>query len=389
MITENTNDLSMEDMMAQVDASMKRIHKGDIIKGRIISVSDNEIMVNIGYITDGIVSKNEVDEDVDLLEKFKEGQELLVYVLDINDGEGNVVLSKKRADKVKLWDDVEKIYSSFEEVMVTVSEVVKGGVVAKLNGLRAFIPASQISAHYVKDLNVFLGKNLKAKIIEFDKSKGKIVLSSKEIEKAELKKKRDEVLNSIEKGQKRSGVVKKIVKFGAFVDIGEGVEGLVHISDLSWKRVVSPEDVVSVGDTVEVYVLEFDKTKERLSLAIKDIFKEPWSEVENKFKVNDVVEGTVVKFTSFGAFVEVASGVEGLLHISEICEENIAKASDKLSIGDKVKVKILSFNIKDKKMSLSIKEAIEKPVEDYAKYLDKEEEVTLGDLFKDKLKDLI
>lgn len=388
MITDSNNDITMREMMEQVDASMKTIHRGQIINGKIISINDNELIVNIGYMTDGIIPRSEIIEEGNLREVFKIGEEIYVYIMDINDGEGNVLLSKKRADKVKIWDEIQKNYKDQKTFDITVNDVVKGGVVTNIKGIRAFIPASQISVSYVKDLKEFLGKTLSVKIIEFDAKKEKIVLSSRVVEEKVVEEKREKLWNSLQKGEKRTGVVKKLVKFGAFVDIG-GIEGLVHLSDLSWKRVLKPEEVVSVGDKVEVYVLDFNKNEKRLSLAIKDVNKDPWNEVKEKFKINDVVEGKVMKLLSFGAFVEIMPGVEGLVHISEICEENITKPSDKLNLGDTVKVKILELDAEEKRISLSIKEAIDKPVEDYSQYLDeKDTGINLGELLKGKLGEL-
>lgn len=388
MITDSNNDITMREMMEQVDASMKTIHRGQIINGKIISINDNELIVNIGYMTDGIIPRSEIIEEGNLKEVFKIGEEIYVYIMDINDGEGNVLLSKKRADKVKIWDEIQKNYKDQKTFDITVNDVVKGGVVTNIKGIRAFIPASQISVSYVKDLKEFLGKTLSVKIIEFDAKKEKIVLSSRVVEEKVVEEKREKLWNSLQKGEKRTGVVKKLVKFGAFVDIG-GIEGLVHLSDLSWKRVLKPEEVVSVGDKVEVYVLDFNKNEKRLSLAIKDVNKDPWNEVKEKFKINDVVEGKVMKLLSFGAFVEIMPGVEGLVHISEICEENITKPSDKLNLGDTVKVKILELDAEEKRISLSIKEAIDKPVEDYSQYLDeKDTGINLGELLKGKLGEL-
>lgn len=390
MTTENMNDVSMKEFMDEVDASMRKLHKGEIVKGTIIGLNENELMVNIGYITDGIIPKSEISEgEGEIKDYFKIGEEVYAYILDINDGEGNVLLSKKKADRIKVWDELENFYKNEEVFEVIVNEIVKGGVTAKIKGLRAFIPASQISLSYVKDLNVFVGKSLNVKIIEFDSKKEKIILSAKEVEKKIANERKEQLWNSVQKGEIRSGVVKKLAKFGAFVDIG-GLEGLVHVSELSWGRVKDPSQLLSVGDNVQVYVLDVDREKERLSLSIKDITTDPWEEVAVKFKVNDVVEGTVVKLASFGAFVEITAGVEGLVHLSEICEENIAKPSDKLKIGDKVKVKILGLNLEEKRISLSIKEAVDKPVEDFLAFLDeKESGVNLGELFKDKLKDLM
>lgn len=308
MVDNNYEEASMREMMNEINASMKKIYEGDIIKGRILSVSNDEIVVNIGFMTDGVIPKEEVsyENEINLKDNFKENDEIYVYIMKINDGEGNVLLSKKRADSYKIWDELEEAFKNVKVFEVAVSEVVKGGVVTNIKGARAFIPASQLSNTYVKNLEEFLGKSLKVKITEFDKEKKKVVLSAKEIIK-----------------------------------------------------------------------LEEANAKDTL-----------WNNIGAKYKVNDVVYGKVVKLMNFGAFVELEKGVDGLVHISEISEDRILKPSDALNIGDKVRVKILDIKEKERRMSLSIKEAIEKPKEDYSEFLDSSEATSsLGDLFKDKLKD--
>lgn len=381
------DDITMEDMMQQVDKCMKKIHTGEIIKGKIIGITNKEISVNIGYMSDGIIPRSEITKnaDEDLTNMFKIDDEISVYIMDINDGEGNVLLSKIKADEILIWKEIKKDYKDKKVFEVIPSEIVKGGVLTNIKGLRAFIPMSQLSVSYVKDAKKFINKNLKAIIIEVDERKGKIVLSSKKVEEKEIEENKNKLWDSLEKGQKLNGKVKKIVKFGAFVDIG-GIEGLIHLSELSWGRVKNASEVVSVHDNVEVYVLDFNREEERLSLALKDINKNPWDNISEKFKIGDIVKGKVVKLMNFGAFVEIENGVEGLVHLSEICDENIAKPSEKLSINDEVKVKILGIDLENKKLSLSIKEAIQKPVVDYSKYVDEEKASTnLGDIFK-KLK---
>ncbi|WPC43153.1 30S ribosomal protein S1 [Clostridium sp. JS66] len=376
---------SMKEFMEDIESSMKSIRRGEVVKGKIISVTENDAIVNIGYMSDGILSKSEVveNEEDNLSDILKENEEIYVYVLDMNDGEGNVLLSKKAADKIKAWDELKKAFEEKSDVETTVKEVVKGGVVTYIKGIRAFIPASQLSLSYVEDLKPFVGKTLTVKVIEFDKDNEKVVLSRKVIEKAEAEQKKQQLLNSIKPGEKRSGVVSRLAKFGAFVDLG-GVDGLIHVSELSWKRVNNPADVVSVGDKVEVYILSVDKENNRIALALKDVNENPWESVSNKFKIGDVVEGEVSKLASFGAFVEIQPGVEGLVHISEISEERIAKPSDVLSLGDKVRVKILDIDNKENRISLSIKDAVEKPKEDLDKFNDNESAGTsLADLLKD------
>lgn len=381
---------SMNEMMEQIDASMKRIQSGDIIKGKVISVSNKEILVNIGFMSDGIVPKEETDcgEFVSLSDIYKEGQEICAYVEEVNDGEGNVRLSQVKAESYKAWQQLEDSYKNGTTFNVTVKEAVKGGLIALIKGIRAFIPASQVSCSYVDDLNEYSGKTIEVKVIEFDMDKEKVVLSGKEVQKEKIAKEREYTLNNLKKGEKVKGTVKRLAKFGAFVDLG-GIDGLIHISELSWKRVNDPSEIVSVGDIVEVYVLDIDKEKGRISLALKEVSEDPWKNINQKHKINDVLSGTVVNLINVGAFVEIENGLEGFVHISEICDEKIAKPSDVLNIGDKVNVKILEINEKDKKISLSIKAAADKKDENYENYRTKnsEEEVTIGDLLKDKLKD--
>lgn len=380
---------SMKDFMDALEGSMKRIHSGDIVKGKVISATKDAVFVNIGYMADGIISKEEFsyDQDIDLKEAVKPGDEIYVYILEVNDGEGNVALSKIKAEEHKVWDEFEESLKEGKPLTVKINEVVKGGVVANVKGVRAFIPASQLSLKYVEDLNSFVGKTIAVKVIELDKGKRKVVLSRKELEKAEAEAAKEEVWASLEKGQRRTGVVTRLAKFGAFVDLG-GVDGLIHNQDLSWKRVLDPSEVVKVGDRVEVYVIDFDKSKSRISLGLKEVSDNPWNNVTAKFKVNDIVEGTVVRLTDFGAFVELAEGIEGLVHISELAEERVTKPSAVLSLGQKVKAKILSIDERNQKISLSIKEAAySEEREEIKDFLgDKSEGVTLGDLLKDKLK---
>ncbi len=383
MEKDKVQEESMQDIMEAIDKTMEPIYVGDIVEGEVISVSQNEVLVNIGYITDGIIKKNEVcSDDEELKNILKPGDKIDVCIVKINDGEGNVLLSKKKADSVKAWDTLKEAFKNGTILEAKVDEVVKGGVVSYINGIRAFIPASQISASFVKDVKVFLGKTLKVKVIEFDAKKNKVVLSAKEVELKERENKKQKVLASLKNGEKRSGVVRRLAKFGAFVDLG-GVDGLIHNSDLSWERVNNPSDVVKVGDKVEVYVLDFDKDTGKIALSLKNVEEDPWNNVSSKFKVNDVVEGKVVKLLDFGAFVEILGGVEGLVHITEITDENIAKPSDVLKKGDKVKVKILEINENDKRIALSIKDAENKVAEEIEKYNDEDEgNFAFADLLK-------
>jgi small subunit ribosomal protein S1 len=387
VMAEN-EEMSMKELMDNIKESMIRIKSGDILKGKIISVTDKEAIVNIGYMADGIIPRDELMDNPDLSPKdvFKAGDEIYVYVEEVNDGEGNVLLSKIKAESLKVWEEFEDSLNNGTTFEVKVSEIVKGGAVAKVKGVRAFIPASQLSYTYVDDIGSFLGKVLTVQVIELDREKEKVVVSRKQVERKEVEKKREELFDSIRSGEKLRGTVRKLEKFGAFVDLG-GVDGLIHISQMSWKRINDPAEVVAVGDVVDVYVLEVNKERGRLSLALKEVNKNPWNSVDEKYKVSDIVEGTVSKLMNFGAFVELEPGIEGLVHISEITEDRVAKTSDVLKEGDKVKVKVLEINKNDKKMSLSIKEATH-DAEEHVEFTDPEAggNTTIGDLLKDKLK---
>jgi len=386
----HTEEITMSQMMEDIEKSMKRIHAGDIVKGKVIKVNENEVLVNIGYMADGIIPKQELsdDENIDPRDILKPDDAIDVLILQVDDGEGNVILSKKQADQVVVWDELNEYLESGTSFEVTVKEAVKGGVVALIKGIRAFIPASQLSVNYVEDLNAYVGKTLKVKLIELDRKSRKVVLSRKEVEKEERELQKKEIWKTLKKGEKRKGVVRRLAKFGAFVDLG-GVDGLIHLSDLSWKRVLDPAEVVSVGDVVEVYVVDFDEKKDRISLALKDIKEDPWNESVRKYKINDIIKGKVVRITNFGAFVEIEPGVEGLVHISQITDKHIAKVSEVLSVGDEVKAKIIELKPEEKRISLSIREAEDGVSEEVMQYTDNDEDdVTIGDILKDKLKGL-
>lgn len=372
--------MTMEELMS--DFELKNFHKGEIVKGKVVSVKNDEIVVNIGHFADGIIPKNEISNDDEFdINSLSIDDIIYVMVLSSDDGDGNVLLSKKRADKEKTIENIERSFEENKLISVKVKEVIKGGLSCDANGVKVFMPASQCSIRRIENFNTLLGKSLDVKVIEFEKRNNKIVVSRRVVEETLAKEEKERIWNSIKSGEKRQGVVTKLVKFGAFVDIG-GVNGLIHLNDMSWSRVNKPEDVVSVGDNVEVFVQEVDKSKGRISLSLKDILQNPWDNIKTKYKVNDVLDGVVSKFIKVGAFVEIEPGVEGFVHISEITDENISKPSDTLEIGKKVKVKILDINSDENKIALSIKDAIEKSKE-YMQYNDENEGFCLGELFKD------
>ena len=372
--------MTMEELMS--DFELKNFHKGEIVKGKVVSVKNDEIVVNIGHFADGIIPKNEISNDDEFdINSLSIDDIIYVMVLSGDDGDGNVLLSKKRADKEKTIENIERSFEENKLISVKVKEVIKGGLSCDANGVKVFMPASQCSIRRIENFNTLLGKSLDVKVIEFEKRNNKIVVSRRVVEETLAKEEKERIWNSIKSGEKRQGVVTKLVKFGAFVDIG-GVNGLIHLNDMSWSRVNKPEDVVSVGDNVEVFVQEVDKSKGRISLSLKDILQNPWDNIKTKYKVNDVLDGVVSKFIKVGAFVEIEPGVEGFVHISEITDENISKPSDALEIGNNVRVKTFGINSDENKIALSIKDAIEKSKE-YMQYNDENEGFCLGELFKD------
>ena len=377
---ENQNlEGTMGDLLKDFD--VKRIRTGDILDGEVIDVNDKEVMVNINYAFDGVIEKNELTNiDKDPREVVNIGDKIKVYVLSPNDGEGCVQLSRIKALEITEREDIKRAFDNEEVIKVYVKEEVKGGLVAYYGNIRVFIPASLASRERI-NLADLIGKELEVKIIELDFKSRKIVASRRIIEDEIFENNKKEVWKSIKSGEKRTGIVKKIIKAGALVDIG-GITGLIHLNDLSWGRVNRAEDVVKVGDEVEVFVGEVDAKNERIALILKDINEDPWTKNGENLKLGDVLEGKVVNLLNFGAFVELFPGVEGLVHINEITEENIAKPSDVLKLGQKVKVKVLDVNKENKKISLTIKDAEEKSKE-YLQYNDSDEGISLGDLFKD------
>lgn len=389
---DEENEVGMEDLMDSIDESMKKVNHGDIVEGEIISVNEDELLVNIGYISDGIVTSNELsNEDVNPLDLYKEGDKITVMVVKTDDGEGNVVLSKKRADNIKVWDEFEASLNGTKLIKVKVKEAVKGGVTAEVKGVRVFIPASHLSINYVEELSEFVGKEFKAKVIDLDLDKNRVVLSRKVVEAKEAEEKKAVLMETLEVDAVLEGTVSRLANFGAFVNIG-GVDGLVHISELSWKRLKHPSEVVTVGDVVKVAVNKIDKENGKISLRLQDVKGNPWDDIYDHYNEEDIIEGTVVRLATFGAFVQLQEGVDGLVHISQISNERVNKPSDVLNVGDAVKVMITNIDVENKRIGLSMKALLENEGNDvdFEEFLtdeNEEEGATLADLFGDKLKD--
>ena len=336
-----------------IDKTIVQIRPGQIITGKVEMITDDEVCVNIGYKSDGIVKKSELSST-----DVKEGDEIEVEVVKVNDGEGNVVLSQKNIINRKAWEDICAKEEAGEFVEGIGKEAVKGGLLADVCGIRTFIPASQLSLRYVEKIDEFVGQPMKLKIIEIDKAKKRIVASRKAVLMAEEAEKKKKIWESLEVGSVVKGIVRRLADFGAFVDIG-GVDGLVHVTDLSWGRVKHPSEVVSVGQEIDVKIKNIDPERERISLSYKETQPRPWTVAGEKYPVGSVVEGKVVRIASFGAFVELEPGLDGLVHISQIALTRIAKVEDEVKEGDIVRVKVLDVNTEAKRISLSIREVLE------------------------------
>lgn len=385
MSEENT----MNEFMDQINDSMKKINKGDVLEGTVVAINEDEVIVNIGHFSDGIIPKEELVEELnaDNEDSIKIGDAVSVYVVNPHDKEGNVVLSQKRAVDIVAWDELKKAFDDQTNIKVNIKEVVKGGVVAYYKTIRCFIPGSLLSYRYVENMNEFVGKEIEVRVEDFDLDKKRVVLSRKAIELEERQKLKESFLKNVEVGKKYKGVVTKIMKYGAFVDLG-GVEGLIHIGDLAWNRVKHPSEVVSEGQEVEVHVLNFDPKTQKIGLGLRKVEEDPWNLVAEDYQVDDIVEAKVVRLADFGAFVEIKEGIEGLVHVSEISTDRVHKPSDVLNIGDKVEVKILKIDPENKKLSLSIKETQGQAAAEEIQFEQQNEAgTTLGDIFGDKLKD--
>lgn len=357
-IMNEQNEVNNESFEQMLEKSILTLHTGDIVKGTVIQVANEEVSVNLGFKSDGIIEKGELSSDphIRACDVVKPGDEIEVFVIRVNDGEGNVLLSRKRIEAQKGWDELEKAYESKETLKGKFIEVVKGGMIALINGTRVFIPSSQVSNKYVENLNSFLNHEYNFNIIEFNRVKRKVVGGRKELAEKEMNINKEELFSKLSVGQTVTGTVSRIADFGAFVDLG-GIDGLVHISQLSWGRVNHPKDILKEGQVIEAVVLDMNLEKSKISLSLKDPDKNPWNIASSKYEIGSTVEGKVVRMLPFGAFVELEPGIDGLIHISQISNKHVVKPEDELSIGDIIKVKILEINNENKKISLSKKEA--------------------------------
>ena len=354
------NDIgSTEEILAAVDETIKYFDDGDIVEGTVVKVDRDEVLLDIGYKTEGVILARElsIKHDVDPDEIVSVGDEIEALVLQKEDKEGRLLLSKKRAQYERAWGTIERVKEEDGVVTGSVIEVVKGGLILDI-GLRGFLPASLVEMRRVRDLQPYVGRELEAKIIELDKNRNNVVLSRRAYLEQTQSEVRTNFLQTLQKGQVRTGVVSSIVNFGAFVDLG-GVDGLVHVSELSWKHIDHPSEVVEVGTEVTVEVLDVDFDRERVSLSLKATQEDPWQAFARTHAIGQVVPGKVTRLVPFGAFVRVEDGIEGLVHISELAQRHVEVPEQVAKVGDEVFVKVIDIDLERRRISLSLKQANE------------------------------
>ncbi len=356
------DDLTPEELVKAIEESLKDFKDGDLVEGTVVKVDRDEVLLDIGYKSEGVIPAKELSirQDVDPSEVVTVGDHIEALVLQKEDKEGRLILSKKRAQYERAWSRIEDIMRRGETIKGPVIEVVKGGLILDI-GLRGFLPASLVELRRVRDLHPYVGQELECKIIELDRNRNNVVLSRRAFLEESQSEGRKKFLESLRKGERRHGVVSSIVNFGAFVDIGGGVDGLVHVSELSWKHVDHPSEVVSVGQEVDVEVLDVDLDRERVSLSLKATQEDPWREFERKHQTGEVISGQVTKLVPFGAFVRVGEGIEGLVHISELSDQHVESPEQVVQVGEQVRVKVVDVDVSRRRISLSTRRVAEEP----------------------------
>ena len=347
-------DISDDEMSQMIDGTLTEFDEGDLIDGTVVKIEHDEVLVDIGFKSEGVIPARELSirKDADPSEVVSLGDKLEALVLQKEDKDGRLILSKKRAEYERAWIRVEEKFKAGEVI-----EVVKGGLILDI-GLRGFLPASLVDLRRVKDLTAYLGTEIEARVIEMDRNRNNVVLSRRVLLEEGRKNERAEILEKLSKGMRLKGTVSSIVDFGAFVDLG-GIDGLIHISELSWSHVNHPSEVVKVGEEVEVEVLDVDLQRERISLGLKQTTEDPWTKLVETYPVGTIVDGKVTKIVPFGAFIELGANVEGLVHISEMAMRHIDSPAQVVHVGDVVKVKVMDVNVERRRISLSMKAAAE------------------------------
>ncbi len=371
---ENVNESENSDssLTAEYDDTFKDISENQIISAKVIGISDSDVMVDIGFKSEGLISRSEFDNK-DLPEI---GSNIDIFLERFEDTDGNITLSKYKADFIKRWDELKNICDSGEPVKGKIIKRVKGGMVVDLGVIQAFLPGSQVDVQPVKNFDDFLNKEFDFQIVKVDEMRKNLVVSRKAILQESLNEKREEIMSQIQVDGKVSGIVKNITDFGAFVDLG-GIDGLIHITDFSWGRINHPSEIVSIGDKVEVKVIEYDQETSRISLGMKQLVDNPWKKIAEKYNVGDTISGKVVSIMNYGIFIEIEKGIEGLIHISEVSwKKNVENLENTYNVGDNVDSKILSIDIEDQKISLGIKQLSEDPWEKVATKFSVDDKVT-------------
>jgi small subunit ribosomal protein S1 len=360
---EPAEPMSPESLEEAYDNSIKAFTDGEIVKGIVVDVTRDEVMIDIGFKSEGYIPASEFDTGQDDLPTVQVGDEIDVYIVRREDSEGQIVLSKKIADQTLIWDEIATAYETGTPVMGRITERIKGGLRASVGSLRGFLPASQVELRPIQNLEQYVGQTLEMKVISLSKRRHNIVLSRRAWLEAELVQKRSEVLNTLKVGQHVAGVVKNITAFGAFVDLG-GVDGLLHKTDMAWKRIHHPSDVVSVGEEIEVQVIGINQANEKISLGLKQKTPDPWTDIEEKYPVGSTVRGVVVNIVNYGAFLQLEEGVEGLIHVSEMAwtRRNVAP-SRIVNKGDEIEAVVLEISRADKRISLGLKQLQQNPWE--------------------------
>jgi len=348
-----------ERLLGMYDETLSSVNQGEVVNGTVISITKKEVVVNIGYKSEGIVSKNEFRYNEDL--KIGDPVELLIETME--DKTGQLVVSHKKARMHSAWDKVNEVLETGEIITGYVKCRTKGGLIADVFGIEAFLPGSQIDVKPIRDYDQYVGKNMEFKVVKINPEFRNVVVSHKALIEAELEEQKKQIMSGLEKGQVLEGIVKNITSYGVFIDLG-GVDGLIHITDLSWGRVNHPEEIVTLDEKINVVILDFDDDKKRIALGLKQLSAHPWDSLDANLNVGDKVKGKVVVLADYGAFIEIAPGVEGLIHVSEMSwSQHLRTANDFLKIGDEVEAQILTMDREDRKMSLGIKQLMPDPWE--------------------------
>ncbi len=364
-MSENITEMNMMDLMDDIEKSLRLPRIGETVNGKVHQVTDKEIIVNMGCKKDGVIPKEEVtlEGDQKLTDLFKEGDEIQAKVIKTDDGDGVILLSKKKLEVNEHWNEIVEALENKSIINVKVVKQVNGGVIAAYKEVSGFIPLSQLSDKYVENAEEFIGQELPVRVTRVDQKRGRAVFSHKIILTEEKEQRMKEVWDKLQVGDIVEGTVMRFTDYGAFVDLG-GIDGLLHISEISWGKLKHPQEVLSIGDKVKVKILSMNDEKGKISLGLKQTTPEPWSVINEKYQIGQVVTGKVVQIKEYGAFVELEPGLDGLVHISEVAHKRVNDIADELTVGQTVDAKILDIDTERKRISLSIKQTLDAPADD-------------------------